>query len=329
MNHPGKFRSLLATLRIANAPSVVSNVLLGVAFGMVLTFKNEITPTIPILLCLTGLLLYFAGNLANDWYDHEWDKTQRPERALPSGLFNPTSYLASAVLLAVLGITCAFIVGMPCGICALIILALIAVYTRFHKASIWAVIPMGLCRASLYFLGFSGATAGYSQLRGLEHDTVVLTPGTWLIMLIPAAALFFYIVGLSLSARYEGMLDAPRGPQALSRFLLLLPLILIPCLFVNGTSIWIIGLLPYAVWLTLSFSLYRKPIPRYVSALLAGIPLIDFIAAAPLSMGFVRVDYSSPDGLIFQNEPCYAPLLIVPLGAFVLGRLLQRVASAT
>ena len=82
MKRPGKFRPLLATLRIANAPSVASNVWLGVVLGQMATLELEFNfAWNAVLPALAGVLLYFAGNLANDWFDRDWDRTRRPERA--------------------------------------------------------------------------------------------------------------------------------------------------------------------------------------------------------------------------------------------------------
>ena len=83
--------------------------------------------------------------------------------------------------------------------------------------------------------------------------------------------------------------------------------------------------LPYAAWLALCFTKFKKPIPRYVSALLAGIPLVDFIASAPIALGL-------SGSLIEQNlgeMPHLMALLAVPLVAFVVGRALQKLAPAT
>lgn len=42
MSKPGKARALLATLRIANAPSVVSNVFLGWMLGVALAIDSDV-----------------------------------------------------------------------------------------------------------------------------------------------------------------------------------------------------------------------------------------------------------------------------------------------
>ncbi|QJE94970.1 UbiA family prenyltransferase [Luteolibacter luteus] len=319
MSHPGKARALLATLRIANAPSVVSNVFLGYMLGSgLLRLRPDIHGLdfeAPVLIATAGLLLYFSGNLANDWFDRKWDEERRPERALPSGLFKPGSYLAGALSCAAAGTALAFFQGAACGICALGILAFISIYTRFHKVAIWSVLPMGLCRAGLYFLG---ATAFWSKAEAIGdagYDPAKFLAGALLTLAIPASGLLSYIAGLSLSARYEGMSDAPPGPRVVSKAMLIIPLIAMSCLFVaDAGSPWIrvLGMAPFAVWLALCFTHFAKPIPRYVSALLAGIPLVDLIAMAPLAW--------------WAGKPWLAAL---PFGAFVLGRALQKLAPAT
>ncbi len=327
------FRALLATLRIANAPSVVSNVWLGYMLGW-FYWGGHADPTADLTkLIFIGLSLYFAGNLANDWFDQKWDKQNRPERALPSGLFSPFTYLVAAIFLALNGILSAASMSYPVFYAALAILGFILIYTWLHKRTRWAVIPMGFCRAGLYTIGFigsfpppeppdhSGAYVIYSAYS-LIDQTVIFRSSIFLVT--HALGLFIYIAGLSLAARYESTEDPPHGMVLLSRAMLFLPL--------AAMSSWwmiyypvpsILGLIPFAIWLALCLTKFRKPVPRFVSALLAGIPLIDFIAAAPIAASL-----GAPD-LGIGQQPLLLATLIVPLAAFVLGRLLQRIAPAT
>lgn len=317
MSQPAKVRALLATLRIANAPSVVSNVFLGFMLGWLANLASD-----PFrfdwghasLACLAGVLLYFSGNLANDWFDRNWDAAKRPERALPSGLFAPGSYLLCALILASAGVALGFTLHPWGGCTALVICLFIAIYTYFHKRVIWAVIPMGLCRAGLYFLGFFAAH--WDSLPGTAWTSDDLQEPA-----IPAIALFCYIVGLSLSARYEGMADAPKAPRIISLALLLLPIPIISgrYLMSDYPLVGIKGLIPFALWLTITLIYFRKPIPRYVSALLAGIPLVDLIAAIPQHLLLkMPADYAHTTAMV-----------VVPVTAFILGRALQKLAPAT
>ena len=321
-----RLRAILATLRIANAPSVVSNVWLGFMLGRILWGKGwdaiEDGNT-PALLVTAGLLIYFAGNLANDWFDRHWDATKRPERALPSGLFSPHSYLVAALSIATIGLLLAAAVRLECALCAAAILTLVALYTRIHKQTQWSIIPMGLCRSGLYFLGFLASWPAWDHVSSSPETFRTIAVVTTL-----ALGLFCYIAGLSLSARYAGMTHPPRGPLVISKALLAMPLLAMPCWFMPRYPLFgIVGLAPFLIWLLLSLTCFRRPIPRYVSALLAGIPLVDFIAAAPLALGLPSMLWGEYRQV--TTFPHLTSLLIVPLAAFVLGRLLQKIAPAT
>ena len=178
MSRPGKVRALLATLRIANAPSVVSNVFLGIVLGWIVRFSwrglalSDFDWGRASLACCGGVLLYFSGNLANDWFDRHWDAEIRPERALPSGQFRPFSYLIFSLLFAASGILIGFWLRLTSGYVALLICLLICIYTYFHKRAIWAVIPMGLCRAGLYFFGFFSQWLTISEIEHFEVNHI-------------------------------------------------------------------------------------------------------------------------------------------------------------
>ncbi|MGB6221568.1 UbiA family prenyltransferase [Haloferula sp.] len=319
-----KLIALLASLRIANAPSVISNVWLGYMLGWFYWGGNADPFSDLFKLIFIGLSLYFAGNLANDWFDRKWDRIHRPERALPSGLFSPFAYLVAAIFLAVNGLISAATINYPAFYTAVAILGLIGIYTWLHKHTRWAVVPMGLCRAGLYILGYFTAV-GHPYTEGHRYgftDLELVMPYGFL--LTHALGLLIYIAGLSLAARYESVEHPPHGMVVLSRAMLFLPL--------AAMSAWwmiyypvpsIIGLVPFAIWLILCLTKFRIPIPRFVSGLLAGIPLIDFIAASPLALSKMT------DGMTLFDQPLLLATFLIPLAAFVLGRFLQRVAPAT
>lgn len=309
--------SLLASLRIANLPSVISNVTLGYLLAIFVVFRFGTTSPNPrpilILLSFTACSLYFAGNLANDWFDHRWDAVHRPERALPSGHFAPLTYLITSILFATLALICAQQLSLYHLIVTLLILVGIASYTYLHKKTRWAVIPMGLCRAGLYFLGFAGVCALlFTDLRiRLELAALITTH---------ALGLFTYIVGLSLAARYESIDHPPHGMLIISRAMLFLPLAAMGAWWMNTYPLFTcLGMIPFALWLSLCLTRFRRPTSRFVSALLAGIPLIDLITATALSGAFMEAGHSQLSLVA----------LIVPAAAFSLGIILQNLSPAT
>lgn len=309
MNRSGKLHALLSTARVANIPSVVSNVWLGVALGIL---SNDVVVVLNIpwnsasSLALAGVSLYVAGNFFNDWMDRGWDAEHRPERALPRGLFPAGFYAGLAVVLGLLGVGLAATVNTHCAIIAGIIVACICIYTVWHKKSAWAVIPMGLCRALLPVMGFA---AFHPDPNGI-----------W-----PAAlGLFCYIMGLSLSARYESMTEPPQRVAVMARGLLLATVILMARQHTatqQSLLIGIAGAAPYLIWTGTCLKFRRKPVSALVCGLLAGIPLVDWMVLLPV---FLSLAGSGAGWSGFA----IASFVIPPL-AFISALLLQRLAPAT
>lgn len=312
MNRSGKLHALLSTARVANVPSVVSNVWVGVVLGTLTVADSgmqgpgalwELAAT----LAVAGVLLYVGGNFLNDWTDRQWDVLHRPERALPRGLFPPNGYLGVAICLLAGGTGFAWAADARSGLVAGGIVLAIAIYTRWHKRSAWAVVAMGMCRALLPVMGF---LAIYPYI---DH--------VWPV----ACALFCYIIGLSLSARYESMNEPPKRVGIMARGLLLLAVVLVAWgnrgLFLDRLAS-ICGALPYLAWTGFCLRFWRKPVPKLVSGLLAGIPLLDWMVLLPVAVTFMD---DSREGA----HAMAAVSAMVPLFTFISALLLQRLAPAT
>lgn len=300
----GKIRALLATARIANVPSVVSNTAVGVLLAGGFAAQGLDWPWALFLACV---MFYVAGNFFNDWADRHWDRHHRPERALPRGLFSATGYFLTGLVLTITGLVITAFHGLECLIVSLVLVGLIVIYTNAHKHTVYAVIPMGMCRACLPLIGFLGVRA---DLNG------------WIAL--PALALFIYVMALSWSARYESRGDAPAGKKWQIRgWLVFSGLVAAIYPLVQNPLLGWIGLSGFGLWLALSLTKYQKPVSAHVSALLAGIPLIDWVLLFPLAV----IGLSA--GSISAGSDIFLVALLLPPLAFVLGRLLQRVAPAT
>jgi hypothetical protein len=318
-----QLHALAATARIANMPSVACNLWLGIALGSLATgapadgqFWRQAA-----LLGVSGASLYLAGNFFNDWADRGWDARHRPERALPQGVFTPGCYLSVALLCCLLGLAAAAATRGTCLIGALCITMCIASYTRFHKRTAWAVIPLGLCRALLPGLGFIGVLAmGIPQVGPPPHPTGAPT----LAVMAAACGLFCHIVGLSLSARNESLDGPPERAMSVVRLWFLAAAAWVFCASCLCLSLplvtCVLGLLPYGLWVLFSLTVFRRPASAHVASLLAGIPLVDWGVLLPLSQA--RNAHGLPEVLT-------AICLLLPPLAFLLGRLLQRLAPAT
>ncbi len=296
--------AILSTARIANIPSVVSNLGVGVPLG---TIAGGEGLSWPWLLSLAAILLYVGGNFLNDWADRDWDKLHRPERALPNGMFSGKSYLFTALVCFGAGLATAILYGWLAITVSVALVWFIVYYTEIHKKTSLSVIPMGMCRACLPLLGYVAVSGSISGPA-----------------FFPSAALLIYIIALSMSARGESRSDVQPAEKWQARGLLfaggilaaILPLVIEP------TFGWI-GLIPFLIWLALCITKFRTPIPVHVSALLAGIPLVDWVILLPMAFIWVHLER-----FILSDPMCLTAILLPPL-AFISGRLLQRIAPAT
>lgn len=326
MNPSGKFHALLATSRIANVPSVVSNVWLGVAVAALSggwsSFENPWAAAAR--LALAGGLIYVAGNFLNDWMDRAWDARHRPERALPRGLFPPSLYLGVATGCSLCGLILAAATSLAAGAVALGIVGAVVVYTIWHKRSPFSVIAMGLCRALLPVMGAVGYSAASEielQLPTGQIFEILTGAGGLGFTAICALALFCHIAGLSLSARSESLTSPPAGVSGLAKIMFGMALAAAGSIGWLQSGSWplaIAGGLPYALWIFLSLSIWRKPVPVHVSRLLAGIPLVDLAVLLPVALA-----------LGMRWDPFVLACFGLPPLAFILSLLLQRVAPAT
>ena len=297
MRQASKLTALLASIRTPNIPGVVCHVVTGIWLAS-MTTSIQIFNSISAI--TSGILLYLAGNLLNDWHDREWDTRHRPERALPKKIFQPSTYLTLAIACCFVGIACAATYPRSLAVAAMI-LGLILIYTKFHKSSPLAILAVGFCRALLPMLG-------YFACGGLA-----LTPNLILI----AAALLIHTCGLSILARGEAKPE--HRPSRV--FLFAYPIVVAAaCLtpHINNPSDWLNltpAALPYLLWTFLSLFLLRRSTFTGVSMLLAGFPLIDLTFLIPL--------ITSPAASLPWFALCAPPI------AVALGKFLQKIVPAT
>lgn len=338
-----RLRTILATTRAANMPSVVTNVLAGVMIGLfqshhdqflkIMLHEIDLPLRSRLLACaftpaLAGLFLYAGGNFLNDWKDAEWDRTYRPERAIPSGLIPKTVYLFAAIALLFTGLLLLVPSGLPSIIAACFIVICILIYTWLHKSHTGAIIPMALCRCGLVVLGWLAIPGSFNPLYLLVYLT----------------AIFTQILAISLAAKGEAASEehathALRLPMILavmSLFFASGPL-LASSLHSTHSPLWIrslpaIAAIPASIWLITSCRDSRNSPRRFVGRMLAGIPLLDFIVIGPRALILYHyLIHQSPmfEAIAAPPDPYLLGLAFVPFIAFALSLALQRLAPAT
>lgn len=332
---------LLAIGRTSNLPTVWSNVTLG--FFLAWCFGGATSPLAENVATLLVLILsctfaYLFGTFLNDWQDAEFDREHRPERAIPSGRWSRRAIFTFALSFAVLAGAGFLYLGLQTPgtmLAGLFLILAILVYTRTHKKTPTAVVPMGLCRSALYFLGNLSvpvsATAVVVMSGSSRPILEQLTNNGLIILTCMALGIFCYVAGLTLAARYESRPEGFRAPRFLFWALIFMPFLThtwwwilerppflegwhlaIPCLF---------GLIPFLAWTMRSLFVLRSSIPDFVGRALAGLCLVDLLAfpgiAATIRTGTHAIDSSA------------LLLALIPLSCFVLALLLQRIAPAT
>jgi len=156
-------RDWLELTRLSNLPTVLSSALVGTAFFIgwsnlaSLSVAHLVVPVVAI------CLFYVAGFIFNDLFDRDIDAVERPDRAIPSGRIDARIAMQAGTFLMIIGALMIFMLDgldvsrwgerLPTGmIAAVVLIALILAYDRFHARSSWWVLGMGGCRAMVYLV---------------------------------------------------------------------------------------------------------------------------------------------------------------------------------
>ena len=107
-------RAWLELMRLSNAPTVVSNVLVGAAAGALVHAGPAPLPVTALVQVLVGALLaYWAGMILNDAFDARVDATERPFRPIPSGRVPVARARAVGLAMLAVGTALLAFAGMP------------------------------------------------------------------------------------------------------------------------------------------------------------------------------------------------------------------------
>jgi hypothetical protein len=287
MSRDPQHRNLLGVLltlgRVANLPTIWSNCLAAWLLGGGGTWARFA------LLSTGATLLYTGGMFLNDAFDEKFDRRFRPERPIPVGQIDRRSvWLIGSSSLA-LGSLAWLMLGIVSGGFGALLVSCIVLYDATHKRSSLGPLLMSGCRCLLYLAAGAAAHAGWSPA-----------------LIVRALALAAYISGISYLARGE---SRPGRAPVWTVGLLFVPNV-VGLWQVSGTTLGTflaqVLLAGWISWCLCACRLSQRPLSASVAGLLAGISLVDGLAAAAIGAN---------------------PLLFPAL--FVLARLLQKLAPAT
>jgi len=254
-------RPWLQLVRLSNAPTIVSNVLVGFGVGMQGTDGPAswagAAPT-----SLAMLLLYIGGMALNDIMDEPIDRAERPQRPIPSGRIARSS--AALFVMACFTISLAVLAAQSALALAygFVLMIAIVIYNVIHARHAAAVILMGLC-------------------RGLVYVTAALAAGgrpAWEALGLLSAGLVLYVLLFSIVARGE----AGNQRRRFEEIIILAPMfaILAGELMHSAAPAWltILGRSAFLLW-TLGIAVFlqspKRHVGRAVGWWIAGISLLD------------------------------------------------------
>jgi 4-hydroxybenzoate polyprenyltransferase len=167
-----KIRAFAELTRPANVVTALSDIMAGLAIVGFVFGRLDYQFYPALFLGLSSMCLYAGGVVFNDVFDHELDRIERPERALPSGRIKRSEAIFGGIVLLSFGIFLAFWQSRLSGIVAVFITSLALFYDWKGKhMRIFGPINMGLCRAFNLLLGMS-----VYELGVLEHFPVIAIP---------------------------------------------------------------------------------------------------------------------------------------------------------
>lgn len=288
----------LQLARISNLPTVWTNV----AAAWLLAGGEWADARLSWLI-FAGSLLYTGGMILNDAADVKFDREHRNERPIPAGEVSLMAAWTVGLAMLLAGALLAFAKGWAHPLVIAGLVGCILFYDLYHKPWAGSVMVMGACRAFLVLM----AASALVQDRALEVTGDLVAPAFRLgpaslqylarENLVQAAVLGCYVVGITMAARSE---HKERGPKAFAK--------LLGILFLSAPVIASAANFPvFAGWdglvyislgwlLSVPVGFLAKGGPavgRGVGWLLAGIPIVDALAVAAVSVrlavGFVAL----------------------------------------
>ncbi|HEV3339679.1 MAG TPA: UbiA family prenyltransferase [Pirellulales bacterium] len=203
-NSTSRFRALLELLRLPN----VFTALADVAMGFLFTHATAQPAPQLVLLAVASCSLYLAGMVLNDYFDHDVDSQERPERPIPSGRISLAFARNLGWGLLALGLVAGWAAGLTTnharsGVVATVLALAVVLYDWQLKRTPLGPLAMGSCRTLNVLLGMSAGPESFQAI----HLVVALGVG-------------IYIAGVTWFARTEAT-ESHRGQLGLALLVIL------------------------------------------------------------------------------------------------------------
>lgn len=283
MSRGGGPGAWLELLRVSNAPTVVTNVLAGVAVGLQARLSAIDVPFGSTVLVLFGVVtVYLAGMVLNDAFDARIDARERPGRPIPSGRISEARARFVGIVLLLVGTAALATASEATFWWAIALAAFVVLYDLVHSFVPGSFLLLAACR------GLVPVIAALSTSVGSD----------WSVLQWVAGGTAAYVAAVSLAAR-----DEVRGFGRIARVgAWLLPLAACAPLGLwlaagvrpDGAFLTTVGVAAVAFAVTsviggirtASIGAARYSVPVAVGSWLGAIPLIDaatcFLLGRPL-----------------------------------------------
>jgi 4-hydroxybenzoate polyprenyltransferase len=180
-------KAYLDLCRVSNLPTVWTNVLTGCLLA-----SGQFVPSSFLLLAVALSCFYVAGMSLNDVCDVAHDRLNRPSRPIPAGRISLRDATILTGALFVAGMSLLLAAPHRSGAAAgLVLLLTIVAYDVHHKRNPFSVLIMAACRLLVFVVAALASTGHVSQ---------------WVV--VAGGVQFFYVVAISLVARYENSRSA-------------------------------------------------------------------------------------------------------------------------
>lgn len=258
--------------RISNAPTVISNVMVGLgiaiqAHAIEFATQRQLPPlqiAKPLLIITVALLsFYFAGMVLNDAIDETRDKKHRSNRPIPSGLITKQQAWITGLIFLFCGIAITATMSSATAISGMILGTTVLLYTFAHQWEWPAITLMGICRGLVYVVAFYALTNLPSP-----H------------LMIFAAAIFLYTAILTWLGKHEHKKEQTRSSMV---WLAVLPVAFVSYVTEGNFGAVSLVAVVFVCWIGFASKQFAKNKPTGgMHTLLSGFCLLDCLFLAAL-----------------------------------------------